>query len=52
MKNISEYKYENPRDLLRFIMEVATINIALTDDKKWKNEWRFIVIEIDEFLNG
>ena len=46
------YKYDNSRDLLKFIMDVATTNIALTDNKKWKNEWRFIVIEIDEFLNG
>ena len=51
-KDISEFKYDNPRDLLRFIMDVATTNIELTDNKKWKNEWRFIVCEIDEFLNG
>ena len=46
------YKYDNSRDLLRFIMDVATTNIKLTDNEKWKNEWRFIVVEIDEFLNG
>ena len=46
------YKYDNPRDLLKFIMDVATTNIELTDSEKWKNEWRFIVVEIDEFLNG
>ena len=46
------YKYDNSRDLLKFIMDVATTNIDLTDSEKWKNEWRFIVCEIDEFLNG
>ena len=46
------YKYDNSRDLLKFIMDVATTNIDLTDSEKWKSEWRFIVVEIDEFLNG
>ena len=46
------YKYDNSRDLLRFIMDVATTNIKLTDNEKWKNEWRFVAVEIDEFLNG
>ena len=35
MKNISEYKYENPRDLLRFIMEVATTNV---ENLRYANE--------------
>ena len=52
MKDISDFKYDNARDLLRFIMDVAKTNIKLTDSEKWKNEWRFISIEIDEFLNG
>ena len=46
------YKYDNPRDLLKFIMDVATTNIDLTDNEKWKNEWRFVAVTIDEFLNG
>ena len=52
MKDISDFKYENPRDLLRLIMDIATTNIKLTDSEKWKREWTFIAIEIDEFLNG
>ena len=52
MKEISDFKYDNARDLLKFIMDIATTNIKLTDSEKWKNEWRFIVCEIDEFLNG
>ena len=46
------YKYDNSRDLLKFIMDVATTNIDLTDNEKWQNEWRFVAVEIDEFLNG
>lgn len=46
------YKYENPRDLLRFIMDVAETNSKISETNKWKNEWKFVVIEIDEFLNG
>ena len=45
-------KYENERDLLRYIMDISTTNSKLTDNKKWKREWRYIAIEIDEFLNG
>ena len=52
-KNQSDlYKYDNSRDFLRFIMDVATTNIKLSDSEKWKNEWTFIAVEIDEFLNG
>ena len=45
-------KYENERYLLRYIMDISTTNSKLTDNKKWKREWRYITIEIDEFLNG
>tara|TARA_Y100000401_G_scaffold97476_1_gene84817 strand:- start:562 stop:723 length:162 start_codon:yes stop_codon:yes gene_type:complete len=49
-----DYSYDNPRDLLRFIMDVATTNSKAdyNDDKIWKSEFQFIVTEIDEFLNG
>ena len=46
------YKYDNSRDLLKFIMDVSTTNIDLTDNEKWQNEGRFVAVEIDEFLNG
>ena len=52
MNNPTEYKYDNARDLLKFIMDVSNTNVKLTDDEKWKYEWRFIAVEIDEFLNG
>ena len=52
MKEISDYKYDNARDLLKFIMDVSNTNVELTDNEKWKYEWRFIAVEIDEFLNG
>ena len=52
MNNSTEYKYDNSRDLLKFIMDVSNANIELTDDERWKYEWRFIAVEIDEFLNG
>ena len=52
MNNSTEYKYDNARDLLKFIMDVSNTNVKLTDDEKWKYEWRFIAVEIDEFLNG
>ena len=47
-----EKKYDNSRDLLRFIMDIAQTNSDISETDKWKNEWKFIVIEIDEFLNG
>ena len=46
------YKYDNPRDLLRFIQDVAETNSKISENEKWKNEWRFIMTEINEFLNG
>ena len=48
------YSYDNPRDLLRFLMDVALTNSKAdyNDDKVWKSEFQFIVTEIDEFLNG
>ena len=51
---MEKYNYESPRDLLRFIMDVATTNSKAdyNDDKVWRNEFQFIVTEIDEFLNG
>ena len=49
---MNDYSYDNSRDLLRFIMDVATANSKISDSEKWKNEWRFITVEIDEFLNG
>ena len=51
---MTEYEYENPRDLLRFIMDVSLTNSKAdyNDDKVWKKEFQFIVTEIDEFLNG
>ena len=51
---MGKYNYESPRDLLRFIMDVAITNSKAdyADDKVWKNEFQFIVTEIDEFLNG
>ena len=51
MKNKSDFKYDNARDLLKFIMDVSNTNAKLTDDEDWKYEWTFIAIEIDEFLN-
>ena len=36
MKDISDFKYDNARDLLRFIMNVSNTNVELTDDEKWK----------------
>ena len=47
-------QYENDRDLLNFIMDIATTNSKAdyNDDKVWKKEFQFIVTEIDEFLNG
>ena len=49
-----ENKYDNPRDLLRFIMEVATASSKANwgNDKDWQQDFQFIVTEIDEFLNG
>ena len=49
-----ENKYDNPRDLLRFIMEVATASSKANwgNDKDWQRDFQFIVTEIDEFLNG
>ena len=53
-KKECENHYDNSRDLLRFIMDVATTNSKAdyNDDKVWRNEFQFIAIEIDEFLNG
>ena len=50
---MNDYSYDNSRDLLRFIMDVATTNSKAdyNDDKVWKKEFQFIVTEIDEFLN-
>ena len=49
-----DYSYDNPRDLLRFIMDVSLTNSKAdyNDDKIWKSEFQFIVTEIDEFLKG
>jgi len=48
----NNFKYDNPRDLLRFIQDVAETNAKISESEKWKNEWRFVMIQIDEFLNG
>ena len=51
---MSDYSYDNSRDLLRFLMDVAKTNSKAdyNDDKVWKSEFQFIVTEIDKFLNG
>jgi hypothetical protein len=45
-------KYENEIDLLNYIRDIAETNYKISENKKWKNEWSFIMIEIDEFING
>ena len=54
MKDVTEYQYDNARDLLSFIMDIATTNSKAnwSSDKEWRKEFQFIVTEIDEFLNG
>ena len=48
-----EYEYDNSRDLLRFIKDVseADSKADFNDDKVWKSEFKFLMKEIDEFLN-
>ena len=48
------YSYDSPRDLLRFLRDVALTNSKAdyNDDKVWREEFKFIVKVIDEFLNG
>ena len=47
------YKYDNSTDLLNFIKDVARTNSRAdyNDDKVWREEFKFIVEEIDGFLN-
>ena len=47
------YDYDNSTDLLRFLKDVATTNSKAdwNDDKVWKSEFKFIVNQIDGFLN-
>ena len=47
------YDYDNSTDLLRFLKDVATTNSKAdwNDDKVWKGEFKFIVNQIDGFLN-
>ena len=42
----NNFKYDNPRDLLRFIQDVAETNAKISESEKWKNEWRFVMIQI------
>ena len=47
------YSYDSPRDLLRFMRDVAETNSKAdyNDDKVWQNEFKFVMTEIDKFLN-
>lgn len=51
---MSDYSYDNSRDLLKFIMDVAITNSKAdyNNDKIWKSEFQFVATEIDKFLNG
>ena len=48
----NDFKYDNPRDLLRFIRDVSKTSSNISENDKWKNEWIFIMNEIDDFLNN
>ena len=46
------YEYDNSADLLNFIKDVAITNSRAdyNDDKVWREEFKFIVEQIDGFL--
>ena len=48
-----DYSYDNSRDLLKFLKDVAIVNSKADydDNEIWKSEFQFIVTEIDNFLN-
>ena len=48
-----EYEYDNSKDLLKFIRDVSETNSKadFNDDKVWKSEFKFLMKEIDKFLN-
>jgi len=47
----NDFKYDNARDLLRFIRDIAKTNSNISESDKWKNEWKFLMNQVNEFLN-